>query len=112
MSELRIICFDLGINDEHLSQHTKLDFITSLLQHYARTNRKTALMAALRDERLFVSWPEPMRCQRQQPAAQPKKKVVIFISMAMCMGWSRITKASSIRISTLAANHLKKNKVP
>lgn len=56
LSELRTICFDLGIDYEELPGGTKQNFTVGLIEYVIRRNRLPELLDALRRERPKVNW--------------------------------------------------------
>jgi hypothetical protein len=55
-SELRTICFDLGIDHETFSDGGKEEFVVELLKHTQRTGRTAELVARARRDRANVDW--------------------------------------------------------
>ncbi len=59
LAEIQLICFDLGIDFEHLAGETKPLKIHQLILHLARHGQVDELLELLADERPDITWPAP-----------------------------------------------------
>jgi eukaryotic-like serine/threonine-protein kinase len=57
LSELRALCFDLGVDHENLPANTKEELAHQLLLYLARRERIAALLALCQRQRPMVDWP-------------------------------------------------------
>jgi hypothetical protein len=73
LSNIRTLCFDLGIEYEELGGGPKSDVITALIEYCQRNERLTDLQNYFQRERSFVNWAElfanlPAPSSDQRPA--------------------------------------------
>ncbi len=73
LSDIRTLCFDLGIEYEELGGGPKSDVITALIGYCQRNERLNDLQNYLQRERSFVAWAElfanlPESAPEQRPA--------------------------------------------
>ncbi|HEX6387059.1 MAG TPA: pentapeptide repeat-containing protein [Anaerolineae bacterium] len=57
LQELRLLCFDLGVDYEHLPGDVKLAKVNEMILYLARNGRLDDLLTLLREERPYVVWP-------------------------------------------------------
>lgn len=65
LEEIKLICFDLGIDYEHLSGESKLGKINELILNLARNGRLAELQTLLQEERPNVEWPDIPPAEQQ-----------------------------------------------
>ena len=65
LEEIRLICFDLGIDYEHLSGEGKRGKINELLLNLARNGRLADLQTLLQEERPDTEWPDIPPAEQQ-----------------------------------------------
>jgi hypothetical protein len=58
LSEIRKLCFDLGVDPEHLPGDERRSVITSLLLHLTRRKELNRLLDLVRAERPNIIWPD------------------------------------------------------
>jgi hypothetical protein len=57
VSQLKTICFDLGVDDEDLGTDKLSDMARELISHFARKRRLPELLSYLARERPEINWP-------------------------------------------------------
>lgn len=82
LPEIRKICFDLGIDYEHLPGEEKVSKIISLLQYLERRGKVERLLNQLRSDRPNVVWPEPVAQLRREEAPPTRKLPVVLIAIS------------------------------
>jgi WD40 repeat protein len=57
--ELKVLCFELGLDPEELEQSTKSEFVWEIATWCQRRGRMAELIALCRAKRPHISWPDP-----------------------------------------------------
>ena len=70
LSDIRSLCFDLGLEYEELGGGPKSDIITALIATFQRNERLAELQSYLQSQRSFVNWAELFAAL---PAASPEQ---------------------------------------
>ncbi len=65
-NDVKLICYDLGVEYEGLEGNTKPIKVISLIEHLAHRGRLKELIALLKEERGQVDWPEIPEPARQK----------------------------------------------
>ena len=71
LSDIRSLCFDLGIEYEELGSGSKSDVITALIGYCQRNGRLNELQNYLQHERSFINWAE-LFANLPEPASDPR----------------------------------------
>jgi hypothetical protein len=77
-SELKVICFDLGIDYENISRDTKIETVIQIIEYCIRVDRVDELIALCSQHRPNVPWDEIAEAarvwsrERDKPSAMPR----------------------------------------